>query len=355
MSQPVLLPFVNVFVWPGLSSLRMSSDGIHSNRYSPGHVALETHIAGVSKYISFWPPDCPWPACRRMGRSHFHSKEEDAQAEQNAEGVILPKIYKLSLGSVEAINLAFEKFQRLDAYKWTALGSSFFRQAYERNCAGLALYLLEKGGIRELVSGSETTSYSRKMIAASISALFFVSINFLVAPPLWQLFRNFKALNRFKESYTRELDAHFLSLTPFDNIYKLARGIAKKLPSPDASVNEIIAKVEAIRTKIIEAAPLQYGLYVNFLHDLRRSKRHFVIGAASIILAPALLAITLIYLNQRIWLKTVLPADVERVAAKAEKALPCQASKGSGKKVFISVAALLAASFLLRRSIKLKL
>jgi hypothetical protein len=295
-------PHVKIIVWPGSSSIGFSRSGIDLSKYSPGHVALETHDAeGNIKYISLWPDNCPWRECPRGTRSHFHSYKEDQQAEQSQKGgIVLPSVSTLYL-DIEKINAAAKKFEQAP-YKWTVLGSSIFRQAYERNCSGLALFLLERGGLRTIIPHTRTLSGSRNLLTLTMIIANFSLLIFFTARPIkkmWDLKKNYEG-----------------KVAQFER-FKILHILNPILTSPDFDLDSKIAQIpKCIDESLNDTVK---GVSCNCLKSrFSTNNLHLGIAIASTI-APFAFAIFLGIMNQKIFLKTITPRDVKELAAKAEK------------------------------------
>jgi hypothetical protein len=153
--------YVRVWYWPGR--------GISSSGYSPGHVALEMHKGGENNenyYASFWPGKCRSPENCQETESHFHEKlDTDQFLEDGKRG----EDFKLVSLRIDTMIQAFLDFKRRKHYIWSETGSGIFRKSYARNCAGLTLYLLEAGGIKQLLqdqkpSNQTTGSVGRRLL-----------------------------------------------------------------------------------------------------------------------------------------------------------------------------------------------
>lgn len=132
---PSTTPYVKVLIWESHSE----EEKMPSQNY--GHVALETCTGSTDPtYMSFWA--CGHPeTCGALPHFH-HTKEEDDREEAGKAA----RSYFLSCLDIAKINAAFEAFKaKPDA--WGALGWGLFGRAYARDCRGLTVFLLEKGGI----------------------------------------------------------------------------------------------------------------------------------------------------------------------------------------------------------------
>ncbi len=135
-----------VWYWKGEG---VSFPKLGKPNYSPGHVALQLHTGKENEkdaYISFWSGRCGLvnPEHCQETDSHFHAELSIDQLIEKKRGEDI----KLVSLNVDAMRTAFEQFRR-KPFSWGALGSGIFRKSYERNCSGLTLFLLEKGGIKK--------------------------------------------------------------------------------------------------------------------------------------------------------------------------------------------------------------
>ena len=124
-----------------------SPEGIYASFYPIGHIALLNRKGQSAKCRSF---DWDMSHYRRVG--------------------IEPYVLKIHGLDIEGIELSFLEFLEKN-YNFSLLGSSIFKNIDTQNCAGLTLYLLEKGGISEIVP-----SHREKLSSFSSSGLFGVYI-----------------------------------------------------------------------------------------------------------------------------------------------------------------------------------
>ncbi len=110
-----------------------------------GHVSIQTYGPdGI--YASFWPGGCKKEnVCVETG-SHNHTFREDKLIEEIPPDTEI-NLYTLD---VKTINNVFNVFKRSNS-NWALLGSSFLRKEEQRNCSGLAIFLLEKAGVASLL------------------------------------------------------------------------------------------------------------------------------------------------------------------------------------------------------------
>ncbi len=131
-----------------------------------GHVALELDDGAVDvhtgmittepTYISFWPPcaypDNPEHCCYNCPReSHWHNLIKDQNAYSSPTGLKMRvyQLFNLDAGGLNTpkIKRIYKKISKNKNSVWGAAGSGPLGLPYERNCASLTLYLLEKGGV----------------------------------------------------------------------------------------------------------------------------------------------------------------------------------------------------------------
>jgi hypothetical protein len=131
-------PYVKVLIWASPTELYNAPQGY-------GHVALETCTGGPNPettYISYWGSSHTGECARQ---AHFHhAKEDDDLAELGKT----TQTYILSNLNVAKVNAAFKAFQA-NPNAWGALGWGILGNAYARDCRGLTVFLLERGGIFE--------------------------------------------------------------------------------------------------------------------------------------------------------------------------------------------------------------
>lgn len=128
-----------------------SGTGIDGKLKSMGHVSLQTSggANGEGCYISFWPQNAiKSPFFDHNRAPHFMTEyEEDVEA----QGRECDSETTLKSLDVNAINIAYKAFVN-SGCRWDVWGSSFFiDDPKTRNCAGLASYLLVRGGIEKLI------------------------------------------------------------------------------------------------------------------------------------------------------------------------------------------------------------
>ena len=144
-------------VWP-----RQASSSSPKTWLSTGHVALKIYVSIPEKqnyYISFWPGVChesydptgkkSYSQCVcNQSIDHFHTEDEDNLMYKTAP----PDGCTVHLDTFDSIerNKAFDKFKKSE-YRWELLGSSIFKDNNTYNCCGLTLYLLQAGGLRNII------------------------------------------------------------------------------------------------------------------------------------------------------------------------------------------------------------
>ncbi len=110
-----------------------------------GHVSVQTYGPdGI--YASFWPGGCKKENACVKTDSHNHTFREDKLIEEIPPDTEI-NLYTLD---VKTINNVFNVFKRSNS-NWALLGSSFLRKEEQRNCSGLAMFLLEKAGVASLL------------------------------------------------------------------------------------------------------------------------------------------------------------------------------------------------------------
>lgn len=148
---------VIIYYWSSGSSIRKISHLQFVSGPSFGHVAIkiipDEAFPEINEYISFWPGDCyannqsridDAHICR-ANQSHFHTKDQDDYLYQDK----LPDTLILTTLDTEAIIAEFRSYQQ-SPYEWRASGSSFLASEHEKNCVGLSVALLNKGGLKTL-------------------------------------------------------------------------------------------------------------------------------------------------------------------------------------------------------------
>lgn len=174
--------FVRVFIWN--SGLKQNI-GLNSLVPSFGHVALETQLGGVSRYISFWP-GCNTNLCNQK-KSHYHEKQIDELYETRPADAI----FVLKNLDISKINDWFENNK--DNLIWCSQGSSAIKKSYEFNCVGLTFHLLQTGGMRN-VSHYKTKNIKRISFAIFTSCSLVAvacSISYRIIKPFWRLHDKF--------------------------------------------------------------------------------------------------------------------------------------------------------------------
>ena len=116
---------------------------------SVGDVALQT-FGPDGIYASFWPGICEsTDYCGDKKIDHFHTRDQDDRF-YGDQDLLVTNIDLYTL-NVADINNTFKKAFKALGCQWALTGSSFLRKSNQRNCSGLALYLLEKGGIDKIL------------------------------------------------------------------------------------------------------------------------------------------------------------------------------------------------------------
>lgn len=310
--------------------------------YAPGHVAVEMRLTANNViYASFWPKgNCPVNICQNGGEAHTHNLDTDNLIETKTG-----KVYTLLGLDIEAMVKAFERFQK-NPKSWTVFGSGILRRPYQRNCAGLSLYLLEKGGIRSLVQSQNLFSSRLKILVGTLSSTIlltcvslsvrrqilrlnkdpipgaeaFAELKIHLLPTPIQSFANFigilnghvdnseEAFNYIKETYNLVLEAQKLAIahpnfpsTTLQSLWSIAE-----------STRELLAKFSPIIQKNrTTTMPRLLHLY----NDLESR----IYWGASAAFAHIALSSGIIYFNIGLWAKTITPADVEAIVLRAIK------------------------------------
>jgi len=314
-STVVLDPFVRVHIWEHPSIIK---EGLQ--KYAPGHAALEIFHKESSRpntYISFWPP---LHTCCANSNDHFH---DNYDVDYRAEGKKDSWRIDLYVGeeNIAKIEEAFEKF-KAQPYQWTIHGSSSFGLSYERNCAGLSLFLLEKGGLN---AWGGTTDLLRRVFAISLSSLILGGIAFYTFKRIQPLIKSLTELEDFYQGYLKSGILAKQSLITLARVFPKALTLQATLQenAPSAilsSSQNITAELRESVLSLDSRLKENICLLKEMNQDLAKMKNQFDLAALTL-LVPIGLGATLTFLNQRIWIKTITPFDVKIVAQQANLSL----------------------------------
>ena len=225
--------YATVYVW------RRSS-------YNPkefGHVALEIKTGGLPDaiifYVSFWPGRTDCKCHKRKETSHFHDIDDDrivmlGPAHQE---------YKLFNLNIQKIIDAFLKFYNSGDFKWGILGSGSLRYTYERNCAGLTLYLLEKGGIGAIVSDKRTREQSRMLVATIVSLSIFTGVSLWALSKYLPLMDGWKYLHNLWQNYIISTECGENSIPHIENIRKISDRLKDDVNDKNPAIQESITSI----------------------------------------------------------------------------------------------------------------
>lgn len=283
-----------------------------SFQLKPGHVALELHNGGeteIRTYVSFWPHS---NKCCSEPESHFADYQHDVRYEEKD-----PETFTIFLSQegIEKIENAFNKF-KADPYQWSPFGSSVFRRPYESNCAGLALYLLEKGGVS--TDSFLNARISKFIMATFISIAIFGGVSYLSGHHLQVLNKKSLAYNQSALAYVSLCDVKYLCLR---YIAELRNRLAEDRPNIDS---EKVVKLERVAADTL----LENGwdgqqeppssLLRNTLDNIDAKTARVNIAKTTVTILFLALSGFAVIANQQIWLKTVTPADVKKIVKKIE-------------------------------------
>lgn len=299
-------PYVRVFVW-------RKSEGFFSSASKKdfGHVAVETRTGGQNdqsvRYISFWPGKKETDnrvticSCNR-DVSHFHNYAEDCNEEERPAD----RTYILLKLDIEKIHRAFHKFYNEGHFHWKVTGSSFLRYTYERNCAGLTLYLLKKGGIGDMVPRELTEEHARVMFATALSAGAVAGVSFWLLSCLSSFIFSWRTLSAFWQDYLTIVSCYKKAAVHFENL----RALSDQFP-----INDEIEKIKGYLE-----LPRDWALgETQFERALGYADQRIKLATASLLI-PTVCSISVIFLNNRLLLKTITPGDVENIVKKTSKA-----------------------------------
>lgn len=313
---------VDVLFWQGRSSAEINAGGLYINKYSPGHVALHIHHPnGTKNYISFWPPSCPWQDCPQGQNSHRHTEDEDLLAEK------MPPEKVTLLLDANKIKKTFEGFDdKARLYTWTLWGSSILRQSYERNCAGLVLHLLKKGGLEEIVSVKDSSSRSRRVAATCVglSIVFFGGF-FAARPLLSSLQKIIHIVSSFDSATYSFSSLRTKSLVGLENFGKMrvqCESIRNVLLEQNKTFDTMANQIESYHTIIGSAVPQILQSLVEPGKTLTTNQTLItrqVMVATSSFLLPAFCTALVLIVQKSLFLSTTTPKDVMQLAKKAQR------------------------------------
>lgn len=325
MANSVQASFVRVWYWPS-QGLSLRNDRESKIAYSPGHVAIELHAGGnddrVIAYASFWPGPCRRKNICTEFPPHFHETLKVDELIERDKG----ESFDLHSLDVEKIQQAIKKYKGRRIFLWGILGSSVFRKSYERNCAGLTLRLLEIGGIRNLTQDQKTSSNLRKIFNNSFSVIALTGSSAWSFYQIWSLSSSLQNYHHFANSY--QLASKGAS-TAFRSVYKMFSSALNILTKSfnNQEVHPLIRDdiqiiVQKIRDSLAELSTAIYSNEEHFLPDLGRTvdqanKRFLFTSTTALI--PVAMAVSILFLNHTILIKTITPTDVRVIAEKAVK------------------------------------
>ncbi|MCH9626352.1 MAG: hypothetical protein S4CHLAM123_15490 [Chlamydiales bacterium] len=296
-----VIPSVTVHVW-GESSFQKGTEGKRVC-FSPGHVALQVMTEDKSVYISFWPPT---QHCCAASAAHFHSDYETDQSYERKDS----RSYCLAVSQegAEKIMEVFLDFKS-KPYEWSVLGSSILRRPYASNCAGLSLYLLEKGG---LYNDSFFSMQPSKLASALfVSATFFGAINFYSYSKVFQLDTYVNQLKNFIGTNTRLEEFNSQGITYLNGILGGMNAISNKKTEAFFALQENVKKGITLLNSTIKT-----DVTTALQNWLNLTQRH--IFKAKVTLAiPFCFSSMLCLIQHNLWLRTVTPYEVEAFAKKA--------------------------------------
>lgn len=121
-----------------------------------GHASLKTFTGGPHGngiYASFWPNQITIQQKFLSGvnSANIPNLQTDILNEDNCQPDVTISLYSLD---VNKVNQAYSKF-RTSNCNWSIWGSSFFKDDETRNCSGLVAFLLNEGGLTNLVPASK--------------------------------------------------------------------------------------------------------------------------------------------------------------------------------------------------------
>jgi hypothetical protein len=250
---------------------------------------------GVGYYVSYYNDRC-------------HTKDEDDVGFQppmgGRAGWHLTE-YHLEIGqeNVKRVNRAFLRFAK-EPNKWGSLGSGPFRLAYERNCCGLVLYLLEHGRVPNSFQRRVNTLFRTSLLLGFYTALTGVVgyVNYT--------FR--AALKEPEDAIQRIKDARAFS----HRLNRNAVSVLNLNPTP-------VSKAQRAR---VEFADFLMGEAFNtFVDGIPQAYKVVEVGksyiqtAAGVAVVGGLTVATLGYLGGAMLAKTVTPADVAALAKSVEE------------------------------------
>jgi len=167
---------VEIYIWNPRT-------GIAGEEARIGHISIKTYQGGPDNrgyYISFWPDysdisvgkiNFPWEMTRGGVLSKRNTLEQDCCPSN--EGPVDDEVILYSLDAA-LINECYEQILS-SRYNWSFWGSSIFRYDQTFNCAGLAIHLLERGGIEQLLSPS--FYLTEKLLSFSVVGVYFLTLN----------------------------------------------------------------------------------------------------------------------------------------------------------------------------------
>jgi len=325
MANSVQTSFVRVWYWSS-QGFSFNSDRETKIAYSPGHVAIELHSGGnedcVISYASYWPGPCRLINVCTKSTSHFHENLTTDELIETKKG----KSFDLHDLNVKKIQEAINKYKRLGIFSWGILGSSVFRKSYERNCAGLSLYLLEIGGIRNLIHNQSTGSRLKKWFSHSFSVIALSGTSAWSYYQIRNLSGSLQNYHHFAHSYqlaSKGASSAFRSVMKmFFSALPILTDTLENQEAHRVIHTDIQTILQKLRRSMVELGTAIYSNEEHFLPDLlttvdQANKRFFFASITA--LTPVAMAISVLILNHTILIKTVTPANVKEIVEKAVK------------------------------------
>jgi hypothetical protein len=320
---------IQVYIWHGSSS---KTFGMSSFLPSFGHVALETHLGGDSRYISFWP-GCNKDFCSEKD-PHYHTKDKDRICEGRPEDI--PPISLMSL-NVKKINDWFDANKH--HFTWVFKGSTILKDSDEFNCAGLSYRLLEEGGILELVPYYKMSRIKKKVIAIVASISIFTPIclwsHYVIQPLIQmpQVFCDFAiGLLNLRKTVVKifyNLESMHASLLSAESaLLKVYQEELREYPQLKASVMQSIEFIKN-RPKLTlfddlpsnDASEYQFDakallLKNSLIEGFKKYAPFSTLGGVAA-LSAVVFGVSLAFFSHKIVADSITPADVEDLVSQA--------------------------------------
>lgn len=340
----------------GMTSVRVhcwDNRGVHLDKrgkpaYAPGHVALEIRQGAVIVvYASFWPGNsCPITICKESD-AHFHNLDTDQLIEAKTE-----RIHTIVGLDVEAMIRAFDRFKRKPK-SWGALGSGVLRRPYQRNCAGLTLHLLEKGGLREILNNQAFMSSRFKvLLGVATSTVFLACASLGIRREILRLYTDpipgaeaFEKLNIHNIPSPMQTFGNFIGdfnhhVEISEEAFGYIKNIFANTIKAQQQATELSNGSVTLFKEISQVGQLTHELLVDFstvtqkngrvvmplLLETYMSVKSHISYAATATLVPIAISAGIIFFNMVLWAKTMTPADVEKIVIRAVQ-IQCETRK----------------------------